>query len=232
MSPSRPPTPQDDHSTSPNTPRQKDSHVPTEQLAPEHTGAGATRGRTAGRFLPTLIVLGGLALGMLLGLAHYVVQPPRYTATTLVSVVPAPDRMKGPQALDSLGQIRWSQALARIAVLPQIAGPALTAAGQPDKAAAPNETITVSAAPDTAVFTITAQDSDARKAAAAADAVAAGAAKACADQQLPVRVSTAPAPQPAAPVPGLMVRVVLGACVGLAAALIVLLVGADRRRNA
>lgn len=175
---------------------------------------------------PALI---GALLGLLVGWGHYLLLPPQYSATALLVVVPRVQTDNQGAAINSLNQMRWSQALARIATNPQISGDRLRAAGLAELAEQPERAISTSAAPDTAVFSITSRMPKAEQAAAATAAVAAAVTDLCRTRQLPACArALGESAVSATPAPGLPVRLAIGLSVGAALGFLLTLIRIDR----
>jgi capsular polysaccharide biosynthesis protein len=161
----------------------------------------------------------GLALGVGLGLAR----EQMYESTTYVTVTSATGADAGSIA-------RAAQALARIATAPEVISPALQQAGLTEAAQRPRMFITVQAAPDAPLISVTGIATDARDAQAIATTVA--------DTLAGVQnlgqyraFSVADAPVPGSPsTPGWLLSMG-GAALGLGIAVVLAATIPPRRRN-
>lgn len=173
-----------------------------------------------------VVLMVGALLGTSAGLAHFMIWPPAYSATAvcLVSASDATD------PVDTLGGIRWAQALSRLSTQDQIVVEPLQRAGLNDMAANPREYISAVAAPDTSVFTVTVRDPQ-RDRALQGGQVVTQALQNFADQnQVPVQVSTGGAAVGLSASPSLRTRVVVGMTAALGVAAIIVLSLLDTRR--
>lgn len=170
-----------------------------------------------------LFCLGGMMLGALLGVGHFFTSPPKYTATAVVTVSPSSTDVT------DLNQLRWAQALARMAAMPEVSGDALRAVGRGDVADSPKSFVRSAAAPDAPVFSVSARMADAAAAQSTANAVATAAKQFSDRRNIPVRVVVTDASRPTQARPGLLVRVILGTTLGFVAGMTGSLLLRDRR---
>jgi uncharacterized protein involved in exopolysaccharide biosynthesis len=104
-------------------------------------------------------------LGLAAGGALSLVRAPAYESTVYLSVT-------SPTVADAGSIARSAQAIARIATSPSVVGEPLRDAGLTDQAAAPRRYITVQAAPDAPLISVTGTSDDARAAQRTTEVVA------------------------------------------------------------
>ncbi len=192
------------------------SEEETRRDAPEE-GRSTQRRRqrlVARRWVGAVLLTAGL--GTLAGVAHYLAFPPTYQVSAVVVVAPREVRSAA-NSQTALTQLRWSQALARLIVQPEVLTEPLTRASRQGRAREVMGGLTTSAAPDAPVFTITARLPDPDEAVRAVDTAVTTLAELSERNKLPVATHTlGRATIGAPPSPPLAMRVVLGGSVGAA----------------